>query len=106
VKIELADENEGKEEITFEGQSEMGTPIEGATGTVTIEVDDDYAMHSGHRGNDNSRGRHDEDDSKGDWTQGDNRDQGVDAMDDSASYENDEHTAQQDDSHVMDDNYS
>ncbi|WP_170111901.1 hypothetical protein [Photobacterium frigidiphilum] len=49
---------------------------------------------------------HDEDDSKGDWMQGDNRDQGVDAMDDSASYENDEHTAQQDDSNVMDDNYS
>jgi large repetitive protein len=106
VKIELADENEGKEEITFEGQSEVGTPIEGATGTVTIEVDDDHAMHSGHRGNDNSRGMHDEDDSKGDWMQGDNRDQGVDVMDDSASYENDEHTAQQDDSNVMDDNYS
>lgn len=106
VKIELADENEGKEEITFEGQSEIGTPIEGATGTVTIEVDDDHAMHSGHRGNDNSRGMHDEDDSKGDWMQGDNRDQGVDVMDDSASYENDEHTAQQDDSNVMDDNYS
>ncbi|MGF1870524.1 tandem-95 repeat protein [Photobacterium indicum] len=106
VKIELADENEGKEEITFEGQSEIGTPIEGATGTVTIEVDDDHAMHSGHRGNDNSRGMHDEDDSKGDWMQGDNRDQGVDVMDDSASYENDEHTAQQDDSNVVDDNYS
>ncbi|MGK0250120.1 MAG: hypothetical protein ACI910_002889, partial [Oleispira sp.] len=105
VKIELADKNEGKEEITFEGQSEMGTPIEGATGTVTIEVDDDHAMHSGHRGNDNSRGMHDEDDSKGDWMQGDNRDQGVDAMDDSASYENDEHTTQQDESNVMDDNY-
>ncbi|CAG23614.1 hypothetical protein PBPRB1754 [Photobacterium profundum SS9] len=106
VKIELADENEGKEEITFEGQSEIGTPIEGATCTVTIEVDDNHAMQSGHRGNDNSRGMHDEDDSKGDWMQGDNRDQGVDAMDDSASYENDEHTTQQDDSTVMDDNYS
>ncbi|PSU44640.1 hypothetical protein C9J12_26570 [Photobacterium frigidiphilum] len=105
VKIELADENEGKEEITFEGQSDIGTPIEGAIGTVIIEVDDDHAMQSGHRGNDNSRGIHNDDDSRGDWMQGDNRDQGVDAMDDSASYEHDEHTVQQDDSSVIDDSY-
>ena len=54
--------------------------------------------------NNNQPAMQDEGGQNGDWTQGDNSNQGVDVMDDSSSYENDSSGTQQDDSPVMDEN--
>ena len=50
VAMNLSDDFEGEATITFEGQKDMGEAVEGASGSVTIEVDDDYAMQGNQGG--------------------------------------------------------
>ncbi|MGF1727508.1 tandem-95 repeat protein, partial [Photobacterium nomapromontoriensis] len=102
--MSLSDEHEGSTTVHFEGQTEIGEPVDGATGDVTIEIDDAHAMQTSHRSQDEPLGSQSEDSGVGDWMQGDNRDTGIDVMDDSSSYENDEHSSQQDDHGIVDDN--
>nr|WP_281222040.1 tandem-95 repeat protein [Photobacterium sanguinicancri] len=104
VTMTLSDEHEGTTTINFEGQTDIGEPVDGATGEIVIDVDDAHAMQSGERAQDNPQGMPGEDSQDGDWTQGDNRDGGIDVMDDSSSYDNDDHSAQQDDHSLVDDN--
>lgn len=102
--MKLSDEFEGEASIQFEGQTELGVAVEGASATVTIEVDDEHAMQANLGNNANQPAMQDERGQNGDWTQGDNTNQGVDVMDDSSSYDNDSSGAQQDDTAIIDEN--
>ncbi|PSU55453.1 hypothetical protein C9I90_16330, partial [Photobacterium aphoticum] len=102
VTMTLAEGNEGTTTMQFEGQTEVGVPVAGTEGSLTIEVDDAHAMQSGGRGGDSPQGMQDESE-QGDWTQGDNTNMGIDVMDDSASYDNDGTGSQQEDAGMMDD---
>ncbi|MCQ1060947.1 tandem-95 repeat protein, partial [Photobacterium sp. ZSDE20] len=102
--MKLSDEFEGEATIQFEGQTDLGAAVEGASATVTIDVDDEHAMQASQGKNANQPEMQDEQGQNGDWTQGDNSNQGVDVMDDSSSYDNDTSGSQQDDSTVLDEN--
>ncbi|MBY5946111.1 tandem-95 repeat protein, partial [Photobacterium rosenbergii] len=102
--MKLSDDFEGEATLQFEGQSDLGTAIDGASGTLTVDVSEEYAMQGNKGANNNQPAMQDEGGQNGDWTQGDNSNQGVDVMDDSSSYENDSSGSQQDDSPVMDEN--
>ncbi|WP_428651714.1 cadherin-like domain-containing protein [Photobacterium satsumensis] len=104
ILMKLSDEFEGEATIQFEGQTELGIAVEGASATVTIEVDDEHAMQANQGNNANQPAMQDERGQNGDWTQGDNTNQGVDVMDDSSSYDNDSSGSQQDDTAIMDEN--
>lgn len=102
--MKLSDEFEGEATIQFEGQSELGVAVEGASATVTIDVDDEHAMQSNQGNKAKQPAMQDDRGQNGDWTQGDNTNQGVDVMDDSSSYDNDSSGSQQDDTAIMDEN--
>ncbi|MGF1687217.1 cadherin-like domain-containing protein [Photobacterium japonica] len=104
ITMTLPKEGEGTTTIHLEGQTEIGTPVDGAESSITIEVDEAYAMQSGARPSESPQGIQD-DTAQGDWTQGDNTNQGVDVMDDSASYDNDNAGGQQEEAGMMDDSY-
>ncbi|MDV5167887.1 tandem-95 repeat protein [Photobacterium rosenbergii] len=103
--MKLSNEFEGEATLQFEGQSDLGAAIDGASGSLTMDVSEEYAMQ-GNKGGSNPSQPAMQDDNRqnGDWTQGDNTNQGVDVMDDSASFDDDASGIQQDDSPVMDEN--
>jgi hypothetical protein len=91
VTLSLSDAFEGEASISFQGVDELDTPIEGATATTTIEVDDQYAMQASSQAPETS-GLQDAG-GNGDWTSGDNTDTGVDFTDDSGSFGHDDQSS-------------
>ncbi|MGR5503092.1 tandem-95 repeat protein, partial [Vibrio sp. DNB22_10_4] len=92
VTMALGDTFEGEASISFQGVDELDTPIEGATATTTIEVDDQYAMQASSQAPTDTSGLQDAGGS-GDWTSGDNTDTGVDFTDDSGSFGHDDQSS-------------
>ncbi|GAL21269.1 putative hemagglutinin/hemolysin-related protein [Vibrio maritimus] len=92
VTMSLGDSFEGEAEISFQGVDELDTPIDGASATTTIEVDDQYAMQASSQTPADTSGLHDAGGS-GDWTSGDNTDTGVDFTDDSGSFGHDDQSS-------------
>ncbi|MCG9661591.1 tandem-95 repeat protein [Vibrio mediterranei] len=92
VTMSLGDTFEGEASISFQGVDELDTPIEGATATTTIEVDDQYAMQASSQAPTDTSGLQDAGGS-GDWTSGDNTDTGVDFTDDSGSFGHDDQSS-------------
>ncbi|MFS1911504.1 tandem-95 repeat protein [Vibrio sp. 10N.286.48.B7] len=92
VTMSLGDTFEGEASISFQGVDELDTPIEGATATTTIEVDDQYAMQASSQSPADTSGLQDAGGS-GDWTSGDNTDTGIDFTDDSGSFGHDDQSS-------------
>jgi hypothetical protein len=92
VTMSLGDTFEGEASISFQGVDELDTPIEGATATTTIEVDDQYAMQASSQAPTDASGLQDAGGS-GDWTSVDNTDTGIDFTDDSGSFGHDDQSS-------------
>ncbi|EJG0479211.1 tandem-95 repeat protein [Vibrio alginolyticus] len=90
VSVDLPEGYEGTSEIQFQGYDELGSAVEGASGTVEVEVDDQYTMQGS--------AQDQQPDMAGmesggiDWTSAGGQDQGVDFTDDSGSFDSDTQT--------------
>ncbi|OAN18060.1 hypothetical protein A3K86_03850 [Photobacterium jeanii] len=103
ITLTLPEGFEGSADISFVGKDDMGAEVEGAAETLTLDVDDEYAMQSGKSAQEGQPMP--EESGQGDWTQGDERDQGVDVMDDSSSYDSDDGMSQQGDQSAVDESF-
>ncbi|MCL9777583.1 tandem-95 repeat protein, partial [Vibrio methylphosphonaticus] len=92
VSMSLGDSFQGEASISFQGVDELDTPIEGASATTTIEVDEQHAMQASSQAPTDTSGLQDAGGS-GDWTSGDNTDTGIDFTDDSGSFGHDDQSS-------------
>ncbi|PMH43746.1 hypothetical protein BCU68_12905, partial [Vibrio sp. 10N.286.49.B3] len=88
VSVELPEGYQGTSDIQFQGYDELGTSVDGASASVEVEVDDQYAMQAS-SGSDQQPDMAASDSSGGDWTTSGGEDAGVDFTDDSGSFDND-----------------
>jgi len=87
IQVSLGDGFEGDVSLNVAGFDSMDQPIDGASETIGLEIDDTYAMQGSSADNANVDVGGD-DQTGGDWTNADNTDTGVDVMDDSSSFDN------------------
>jgi len=85
VSVGLPEGYEGTSEIQFQGYDELGSSIEGASGSVEVEVDDQYTMQGSTQEQQPDMAGMESGDS--DWTSAGGQDQGVDFTDDSGSFD-------------------
>ncbi|EGQ9111448.1 TPA: tandem-95 repeat protein [Vibrio alginolyticus] len=90
VSVDLPEGYEGTSEIQFQGYDELGSAVEGASGTVEVEVDDQYTMQSSAQ--DQQPDMAGMESGGSDWTSAGGQDQGVDFTDDSGSFDSDTQT--------------
>ncbi|WP_425670081.1 tandem-95 repeat protein [Vibrio owensii] len=90
VSVDLPEGYEGTSEIQFQGYDELGSAVEGASGTVEVEVDDQYTMQGSAQ--DQQPDMAGMESGGGDWTSAGGQDQGVDFTDDSGSFDSDTQT--------------
>ncbi|MCW4444331.1 tandem-95 repeat protein [Vibrio splendidus] len=90
VSVELPEGYEGTSEIQFQGYDELGSSIDGASGSVEVEVDDQYTMQSSTQEQQPDMAGMESGGS--DWTSSGGQDQGVDFTDDSGSFDSDSQT--------------
>ncbi|EKO3853026.1 tandem-95 repeat protein [Vibrio harveyi] len=90
VSVELPEGYEGTSEIQFQGYDELGSAVEGASGTVEVEVDDQYTMQGSAQ--DQQPDMAGMESGGSDWTSAGGQDQGVDFTDDSGSFDSDTQT--------------
>ncbi|MEZ9984790.1 tandem-95 repeat protein [Vibrio sp. 10N.261.49.A3] len=90
VSVELPEGYEGTSEIQFQGYDELGSSIEGASGSVEVEVDDQYTMQGSTQEQQPDMAGMESGGS--DWTSAGGQDQGVDFTDDSGSFDSDSQT--------------
>ncbi|MFH4510328.1 tandem-95 repeat protein [Vibrio alginolyticus] len=90
VSVDLPEGYEGTSEIQFQGYDELGSAVEGASGTVEVEVDDEYTMQSSAQ--DQQPDMAGMESGGSDWTSAGGQDQGVDFTDDSGSFDSDTQT--------------
>ncbi|MCG9628995.1 tandem-95 repeat protein [Vibrio mediterranei] len=100
LTVSFRDSFEGQVDVNYQGVDELDAPIEGASETLQIDVNEQYALQSTQSGQTVST----EQQQQGtDWTQSDNTQVAVDFTDDSGSFDTDDNAgggAQQD----LDDN--
>ncbi|CAH7296348.1 Polymer-forming cytoskeletal family protein [Vibrio chagasii] len=87
VSVELPEGYEGTSEIQFQGYDELGSSIDGASGSVEVEVDDQYTMQGSTQEQQPDMAGMESGGS--DWTSAGGQDQGVDFTDDSGSFDSD-----------------
>ncbi|MEZ9721015.1 tandem-95 repeat protein [Vibrio splendidus] len=87
VSVELPEGYEGTSEIQFQGYDELGSSIDGASGSVEVEVDDQYTMQGSTQEQQPDMAGMESGGS--DWTSSGGQDQGVDFTDDSGSFDSD-----------------
>ncbi|WP_116870716.1 tandem-95 repeat protein [Vibrio splendidus] len=87
VSVELPEGYEGTSEIQFQGYDELGSSIDGASGSVEVEVDDQYTMQGSTQEQQTDMAGMESGGS--DWTSAGGQDQGVDFTDDSGSFDSD-----------------
>nr|WP_122032199.1 tandem-95 repeat protein [Aliivibrio sp. EL58] len=87
VSVELPEGYEGTSEIQFQGYDELGSSIDGASGSVEVEVDEQYVMQASTQEQPTDMSSM-ESGGTG-WTNDDNQEQGVDFTDDSGSFDSD-----------------
>ncbi|MFA0347607.1 tandem-95 repeat protein, partial [Vibrio sp. 10N.222.55.C6] len=90
VSVELPEGYEGTSEIQFQGYDELGSSIDGASGCVEVEVDDQYTMQGSTQEQQPDMAGMESGGS--DWTSSGGQDQGVDFTDDSGSFDSDSQT--------------
>ncbi|WP_442852138.1 tandem-95 repeat protein [Vibrio sp. MED222] len=90
VSVELPEGYEGTSEIQFQGYDELGSSIDGASGSVDVEVDDQYTMQGSTQEQQPDMAGMESGGS--DWTSSGGQDQGVDFTDDSGSFDSDSQT--------------
>ncbi|MEZ8842802.1 tandem-95 repeat protein [Vibrio splendidus] len=90
VSVELPEGYEGTSEIQFQGYDELGSSIDGASGSVEVEVDDQYTMQGSSQEQQPDMAGMESGGS--DWTSSGGQDQGVDFTDDSGSFDSDSQT--------------
>ncbi|EKO3809457.1 tandem-95 repeat protein [Vibrio harveyi] len=90
VSVDLPEGYEGTSEIQFQGYDELGSAVEGASGTVEVEVDDQYIMQGSAQ--DQQPDMAGMESGGSDWTSAGGQDQGVDFTDDSGSFDSDTQT--------------
>ncbi|PTP15251.1 polymer-forming cytoskeletal family protein [Vibrio sp. 10N.286.51.C3] len=90
VSVELPEGYEGTSEIQFQGYDELGSSIDGASGSVEVEVDDQYTMQGSTQEQQPDMAGMESGGS--DWTNAGGQDQGVDFTDDSGSFDSDSQT--------------
>ncbi|HHX8578502.1 TPA: tandem-95 repeat protein [Vibrio diabolicus] len=90
VSVDLPEGYEGTSEIQFQGYDELGSAVEGASGTVEVEVDDQYTMQGSAQ--DQQPDMAGMESGGSDWTSAGGQDQGVDFTDDSGSFGSDTQT--------------
>ncbi|WP_104024787.1 tandem-95 repeat protein [Vibrio hyugaensis] len=90
VSVDLPEGYEGTSEIQFQGYDELGSVVEGASGTVEVEVDDQYTMQGSAQ--DQQPDMAGMESGGSDWTSAGGQDQGVDFTDDSGSFDSDTQT--------------
>jgi len=90
VSVDLPEGYEGTSEIQFQGYDELGSAVEGASGTVAVEVDDQYTMQGSAQ--DQQPDMAGMESGGSDWTSAGGQDQGVDFTDDSGSFDSDTQT--------------
>ncbi|MBS9954448.1 tandem-95 repeat protein [Vibrio alginolyticus] len=90
VSVDLPEGYEGTSEIQFQGYDELGSALEGASGTVEVEVDDQYTMQGSAQ--DQQPDMAGMESGGSDWTSAVGQDQGVDFTDDSGSFDSDTQT--------------
>ncbi|OBS95684.1 polymer-forming cytoskeletal family protein [Vibrio tasmaniensis] len=90
VSVELPEGYEGTSEIQFQGYDELGGSIDGASGSVEVEVDDQYTMQGSTQEQQPDMAGMESGGS--DWTSSGGQDQGVDFTDDSGSFDSDSQT--------------
>ncbi|MGF1851013.1 tandem-95 repeat protein [Vibrio satsumensis] len=90
VSVELPEGYEGTSEIQFQGYDELGSSIDGASGSVEVEVDDQYTMQGSTQEQQPDMAGMESGGS--DWTSSGGQDQGVDFTDDSGSFDSDSQT--------------
>ncbi|MFA0141807.1 tandem-95 repeat protein [Vibrio kanaloae] len=90
VSVELPEGYEGTSEIQFQGYDELGSSIDGASGSVAVEVDDQYTMQGSTQ--EQQADMAGMESGSSDWTSSGGQEQGVDFTDDSGSYDSDSQT--------------
>ncbi|MDN3702199.1 tandem-95 repeat protein [Vibrio artabrorum] len=90
VSVELPEGYQGTSEIQFQGYDELGSSIDGASGSVDVEVDDQYTMQGSTQEQQPDMAGMESGGS--DWTSSGGQDQGVDFTDDSGSFDSDSQT--------------
>ncbi|TKF22858.1 tandem-95 repeat protein, partial [Vibrio kanaloae] len=90
VSVELPEGYEGTSEIQFQGYDELGSSIGGASGSVAVEVDDQYTMQGSTQ--EQQADMAGMESGSSDWTSSGGQEQGVDFTDDSGSYDSDSQT--------------
>ncbi|CAK2998293.1 Carboxypeptidase family protein [Vibrio crassostreae] len=90
VSVELPEGYEGTSEIQFQGYDELGSSIDGASGSVEVEVDDQYTMQGTTQEQQPDMAGMESGGS--DWTSAGGQDEGVDFTDDSGSFDSDSQT--------------
>ncbi|MFA0194901.1 tandem-95 repeat protein, partial [Vibrio artabrorum] len=90
VSVELPEGYQGTSEIQFQGYDELGSSIDGASGSVEVEVDDQYTMQGSTQEQQPDMAGMESGGS--DWTSSGGQDQGVDFTDDSGSFDSDSQT--------------
>ncbi|MGR5260440.1 tandem-95 repeat protein, partial [Vibrio astriarenae] len=88
VSVELPEGFEGNVDVGFQGYDELGSQVDEAQASVTVEVDDQHAM-SANQNQDGNTQVDSSDGSGGDWTTSGGQEAGVDFNDDSGSFDND-----------------
>ncbi|WOT06741.1 tandem-95 repeat protein [Shewanella youngdeokensis] len=97
ITLNIDDSFTGDINMDMSGVNSMDQPIDGANASVIIDVDSSYEM-DGSSADSQPMTTGTDDGQSGDWTQSDNTDMGVDVMDDSASYDDNNQDAAADDS--------
>ncbi|MEZ8832204.1 tandem-95 repeat protein [Vibrio cyclitrophicus] len=90
VSVELPEGYEGTSEVQFQGYDDLGSSIDGASGSVEVEIDDQYTMQGSTQEQQPDMAGIESGGS--DWTISGGQEQGVDFTDDSGSFDSDSQT--------------
>ncbi|MDR9826275.1 tandem-95 repeat protein, partial [Vibrio sp. FNV 38] len=89
VTVDLPDGFEGNLDVGFQGVDELGSNVDEAQASVSIEVDEQHTMSSS-QSQDQDPNQMDSSQAGDDWTSSGGQDEGVDFNDDSSSYDNEQ----------------
>jgi hypothetical protein len=84
ITVNLGSDFEGDVTLSLTGNNVLDTPVDGASESISVEVDDTYAMQGSSA--DTANGEAVPESESTDWTTADNTGTTVDVMDDSSSF--------------------
>ena len=90
VTLVLDDQYEGSANLSFQGFDDLDAPVEGATATLDLDIDEQYSMQASSQQNQDTSSLQQA--NGGDWTQSDNTQVDVDFTDDTGSFGTDDNS--------------